>query len=165
MPLLATWKCETCGKDFTIGEWLCIDGQSNHIVARKEYLLNDAPTDPGHPAQGGTDSLRDGRTRVCGIPPAKRTVEGDQVRWGGEGYVEFVRGRFSTDNPEIQYWLDKKGGFCSEEQWEQVWLSQNQQLILERGKLDAMKQRLENERNDLLSQVKQQKSEKVAATR
>lgn len=155
--MLPTWKCETCSKKFSVGEWTCADGQSNHVVERKEYLLADAPTDPGHPTQGGMDSKRDGRTRICNIPPDKAIVVNGEVTRVPGGYVEFVRGRFATSDPEVQYYLEKTRGasFCSEAQWEQAWLSQGQQLSLERGKLDAMKQRLESERNELLAQTKQ----------
>lgn len=159
MPL-PVWKCEECSKKFTVGEWMCADGQSNHRVERKEYLLADAPTDPGHPAQGGSDSLRDGRTRICNIPPDKTImVNGEATRVQG-GYVEFVRGRYATTDPEIQYTLEKtrKDAFCTEAQWEAAWLSDSQQMTLERGKLDAMKIRLENDRNELLAQVKQQRA-------
>ncbi len=164
---LQSWKCLTCNNDFKVGDWLCSDKQSNHIVERKEYLVADAPSDPGHPAKGGMDSKRDGRTRICNIPPDKTVIVNGETQRVPGGFVEFVRGRFATSDPEIQYYLEKTRSnvFCSEAQWEQAWLSQGQQLELERGKLDAMRQRLENERNELLSQVKQQKVEKVAATR
>jgi hypothetical protein len=164
---LRTWKCLTCGKEFKVGEWSCADGQSNHVIEKKEYLVADAPTDPGHPASGGMDSKRDGRTRICNIPPDKTVIVNGETQRVPGGYVEFVRGRYSTSDPEIQYCLEKtrSDNFCSEAQWEQAWLSQGQQLELERGKLDSMRLRLENERNELLAQVKQQKSEKVAVTR
>jgi hypothetical protein len=153
--MLPTWKCVVCGKKFTVGEWTCQDGTSNHTVEMKEYLMDDAPSDPGHPAQGGMDSLRDGRTRVCNMPPDKKVVLNGEVTIIPGGYVEFVRGRYSTDNPEIQYLLDKKGGFCTPERWAQVWLSQGQQFELERQRLSALSARLENERNELLNQTKQ----------
>lgn len=163
---MQNWKCTTCEKEFTVGAWTCSDGQSNHIVAEKLYLLNDAPSDPGHPAPGSTINvaLRDGRTRICGIPPPKKVTEGTDTRWVGEGYVEFIRGRYSTSDPEIQYWLDKKGGFCTQEQWEVAWLTEAQQLEQERIKLGAMRSRLENDRNELLSQQKQQKTKEKALT-
>lgn len=154
---LPTWKCETCGETFSVGQFLCKDGQTNHIVARKEYLLNDAPSDPGHPANGGMDSLRDGRLRICNIPPDKTVVVNGETERVPGNYVEFIRGRFASTDPEVQYYLDKKGGYCTEAQWEAAWLSNNQQLLLERQRLTAMQQRLENERNELLAQVKQQK--------
>jgi|SRR5580704_105107 hypothetical protein len=155
--MLPTWKCLNCQKKFNIGEWLCSDGQSNHVVESKEYLLNDAPSDPGHPAPGSTINvaLRDGRTRVCSIPPDKRVVVNGETQLVPGGYVEFIRGEFHTADPEIQYWLDKKGGFCTREQWNIAWLTEGQQLLLEREQLAGMRTRLENDRNELLSQTKQ----------
>lgn len=154
---LPVWKCETCSKKFSVNEWVCQDGQSNHIVERKEYLLNDAPSDAGHVAPGSTINvtLREGRTRICNIPPPQKVMRGDNVEWIGEGYVEFVQGRYATTDPQIQYWLDKRGGYCTQEQWERAWLTDAQQISLERGRIDALKSRLEVERNDLLSQQKQ----------
>ena len=156
--LKRTWKCTECGKIFGVGEWLCLDGQTNHKVEEKLYLLADAPSDPGHPAAGGMDSKRDGRTRICNIPPDKQIVRNGEVAMIPGGYVEFIRGRYATTDPEFQYYLDRKGGYCTEEQWEAAWLSDNQRLAIEKMKIQAMQQRLENERNELLAQVKQQKS-------
>lgn len=153
---LPVWKCTSCDKKFTVGEWTCRDGQTNHIVEEKLYLLNDAPSDPGHIAPGSTInvSLRDGRTRICGIPPPKKITEGTDTRYVGEGYVEFLRGRFTTADPEIQYWLDRKGGFCTQEQWDAAWLTEGQQLMKQKLEVEAMRGRLENERNELLAQTK-----------
>lgn len=148
------WKCKNCEKMFTVGEWAC-DGASNHEVAAKEYLLNDAPTDPGHAPGGGADSLRDGRTRICNIPPDKVVLRNGESALIPGGYVEFIRGRFTTSNPEVQYYLDKKGGFCTEQEWQNAWLSTSQQLEVQRMALNAERQRLENERNELLAQQKQ----------
>ena len=156
MPL-PTWKCTICDKRFTVGEWICSDGMNNHIVENKEYLLADAPSDPGHPERGGMDALKDGRTRICNIPPDKTVQRNGELHMVPGGYVEFVRGRYSTSDPEIQYCLNKKGGFCSEAEWQAVWLSQNQQLQLREMSIKAREQRLENDRNDLLAQVKQAK--------
>jgi hypothetical protein len=152
-----TWKCINCGKKFDIGKWTCEDGTSNHVVDSKEYLLADAPSDPGHPVQGGVDSLRDGRTRICNIPPDRTVLRNNEATVIPGGYVEFIRGRFSTTDPEIQYYLEKTRGkhFVNEAQWAAAWLSQSQQFELERGRLSAMAQRLENERNELLAQTKQ----------
>jgi hypothetical protein len=154
-PLAGTiWKCQECGNEFGVGDWLCNDGATNHVVESKEYLMDDAPSDPGHAAIGGADALRDGRTRVCNIPPDKTVLRNGETALIPGSYVEFVRGRFSTTNPEIQHYLNKKGGFCNEARWRQVWLSQEQQFELDKMKLAADRQRLENDRNELLSQVK-----------
>src|SRR5712671_5115977 len=141
MPL-PTWKCRICDKTFTVGDWLCQDGMNNHVVENKQYLLADAPSDPGHPERGGVDSLKDGRTRICNIPPDKQVVVNGELRLVPGGYAEFIRGRFSSTDPEIQYCLDKKGGYCTEAQWEAAWLSQSQQLELQRMSLEAREQRL-----------------------
>ncbi len=161
MPL-PTWKCIVCDKKFSAGEWTCADGMSNHVVAVKEYLLDDAPQDTGRPERGGMDSLRDGRTRICNIPPDKNVMRNGEIHMQPGGYVEFIRGRFSTDNPEIQYHLEKKGGFCTEERWQAVWLSQGQQIELKEMNLRAREQRLENDRNELLTNVKKQKEQPAA---
>lgn len=153
---LPTWKCEVCSKKFTVGEWVCADGQSNHVVAEKTYRSLDAPSDPGHPASGGMDSKRDGRTRVCNIPPDKHVVINGEVHVQPGGYVEFIRGRFASSDPEVQYYLDKRPGYnASEQQWEACWLSDSQQLQLEKMRFAADRQRLENDRNELLAQVKE----------
>lgn len=153
---LPTWKCLTCGKDFKVGEWTCADGQANHVVAEKQYRSLDAPSDPGHPANGGMDSKRDGRTRVCNIPPDKHVLRNGEMALVPGGSVEFIRGRFATTDPEVQYYLDKRPSYnATEEQWEAAWLSDSQRLQLDKMRFAAEKQRLENDRNDLLAQVKQ----------
>jgi hypothetical protein len=154
---LTRWTCTECKKEFGVGEWTCADGVTHHIVPPREYLRDDAPSDPGHPQSGGMDSLRDGRTRVCNIPPDRQVVVNGEVHLQPGGYVEFIRGRFSTTDPEVQHHLNIKGGWCSEERWRQVWMSQAQQLRLREDELNAKERRLENERNELLSKVKDQK--------
>ena len=164
MSQLQTWKCVVCDQIFKVGDWTCADGISNHVVAAKTYRSLDAPSDPGHPAAGGMDSKRDGRTVICNIPPEQKVTQRgddgqDKVIIKAGGSVEFIRGCFSTSDPEIQYYLDKKPGYnATQEQWERAWLSDSQQLELERMKLQAMRQRLENERNELLASVKAQKT-------
>ena len=173
------WKCEECHGTFEVGKWTCADGNSKHRVEKKTYLLNDAPSDPGHPAPGTyvLESLRDGRTLICGIPPDQKVIEGNETRYVPGGNVEFLRGRYSTTDPEVQYWLDKKGGFCgtyyesdSEEQklqaeapWEAAWWSDGQQLEVARVRLNAEKQRIENEHNTLLAEIQKLKKEKAGA--
>jgi hypothetical protein len=162
MPL-PTWKCKTCEKSFTVGEWICIDGHRNHIVESKEYLLADAPSDAGHPEAGGMDSKKDGRTIICGIPPDKTVKIAGELHTIPGGSVQFIRGRFSTTDPESQYALDIKGGWCSEAEWRNAWLSDGQRLELDRQKLRADQQRLENDRNELLSQQKELKRQPAAS--
>lgn len=151
------WTCEVCDQRFSPPDFFCYDGESHHVVATKEYLTNDAPSDPGHPAPGGQSSLRDGRLRICNIPPDRTVNYNGELRLVPGGFVEFIRGRFATDNPEVQYYLDKKGPayFCTQAQWEAAWLSDGQRLFLDREKLAADRARLEIDQNALLAQVKE----------
>lgn len=153
--MVSSWKCETCNKDFGVGHWSCSDGVSNHIVAEKTYRVLDAPSDAGRPAEGSLMPIVRGRTTVCNIPPPRKVMEGGEVRMVGEGSVEFINGRFSTKDPEIQYWLDKKPGYsATEDQWKRNWLTKDELLAEKEMQLQGLESRLENERNDLLTQVK-----------
>ena len=158
--MLEKWHCTVCNKEFKTGEWACADGVTNHIVEVKEYLLDDAPTDGS-----SSESLRDGRTLICNIPPERKAMHGDEVRIIPGGCVEFVRGRYSTSDPEIQHYLNRKGGFCTEDRWNAVWLSQNQQMQIERDRLTALSQRLENEKNELLALQKKEKAKQPVGVR
>lgn len=158
--------CLECGKDFAVGEWLCSNGTTNHIVEKKSYHTLDAPTDPGKTPPGMLAPIIRGRTVVCNIPPPKKVMDGDEVKWITEGSVEFINGFFATDDPEQQYWLNKNPN-CNftEEQWKNVWLTKEEIFAEKEIALKAQLQRLENDRNELLTQVKQQKTEKATAAR
>lgn len=152
------WTCLVCDKKFKVGDWVCADGNSNHVVEQKTYRTLDAPLDAGRPADGSLPPVVRGKTVVCNIPPAKKVMIDGEVRMTGEGSVEFINGVFSTSDPEIQYWLNKKPAYqASTEQWDRVWKTPEERLADKEAQLRAAEQRLENERNELLSQVKQQK--------
>src|SRR5690242_18221154 len=106
------WDCLECNKHFGVGEWTCKDGNSTHVVEGKMFLLNDAPSDPGHPAPGTymLPTLREGQTIICNIPPDTKVIENNETRYIPGGNVVFMRGRFHTTDPVQQYYLDKKGG-------------------------------------------------------
>lgn len=155
-----SWSCLVCGKTFMVGEWVCADGTSNHIVEEKIYRTLDAPLEPGRPVDGSQPPVVRGKTIVCNIPPAKKTMVDGEVRMMGEGSVEFINGVFSTKDPEIQYWLNKKDScHASQEDWDRVWKTAEERLADKEAKLRAAEQRLENERNELLVAVKQQKKQ------
>lgn len=154
--MATNWKCDTCGKKFGVGEWTCNDGIRNHVVQEKTYLVCDAPADPGKPADGSLMPIVRGRTKVCNIPPPKKQMENGEVKYVGEGSVEFINGRFSTSDPEIQYWLDQKGAYNkSEAEWEACWMTDKERLAKKELELVAYEQRLHNERNELLAQTKE----------
>lgn len=153
------WKCINCGRTFGVGQWACSDGVTNHVTETKIYRVLDVPQDIGYKDSKGTplDGSSFGETKVCNIPPPKKVINPNgEVSWTGEGSVTFLRGRFSTADPEIQYWLNKKPSYnATEEQWQGAWLSKSQQLELREDAIRASEMRLENERNELLAQTKQ----------
>ncbi len=150
------WTCVVCEKKFSPGQWTCADKISNHVVATKTYRSLDAPSDPGRPAAGSLPPVVRGRTMVCNIPPPKKVTENNEVKFIGEGSVEFINGMFATSDPEKQYWLDKRPAYnASEEAWKNTWHTKDERLAEKELELRAMSQRLENERNDLLAQTKQ----------
>lgn len=155
---LQSWKCTECNKTFKVGEWVCMDGVSQHKVASKMYRACDPPQDIGYKDTKGTplDASSFGETVVCNIPPSKRIInEAGEISYQGGGSITFVRGRFSTSNPEVQYWLDMRPEYNrTEDDWSATWLSKDQQLDLVRDKLEKERMRLENERNELLAATK-----------
>lgn len=151
---LPTYHCLECDKDFKAFEWDCKATGQNHLVTAKRYYMADAPTVP---------EIRDGalfvdkskaRTQVMNIPPERKMQEaGETVRVPG-GDVWFIRGMFETNNPEQQFYLDRKEGLCSYERWKEVYWTDAEKANELRYGLEADRHRLESERNELLAQVK-----------
>lgn len=144
------YACTRCGQDFVAGEWFCADGQ-RHVVAERTYLLNDAPQQSGYGASGQLP--KHGRTIITNIPPPDLSnwqPGADDEHLGGS--VTFVDGRFSTTDPEQIYWLDLRGGYCSEAEWEAGWLSPEEleRLRQERAERDLAA------REEELKQLRQQ---------
>lgn len=153
------WTCEVCGKKFGIGRWACQDGITNHVVGVKTYRVLDAPSDAGTAAPGSSMPIVRGRTVVCNVPPPKKVMENGEVKYIGEGSVEFINGIFSTKDPEIQYWLDKKPSYnATEDQWKRNWLTDKELLADKEMELARERQRLEHDRNELLEMTKSQKT-------
>lgn len=159
MAEVRSWKCLECGKEFKVGEWICADGTSNHLVAEKKYYSLDVPIDPGRPAEGSGMPIVRGRTTVCSIPPGKRVMMNDEVVFAGEGSVEFINGFYATTDPEKQYYLNKKPAYNhTEEDWKSKWLTKEEQLAEREMAIKAKEQRLENDRNALLVKTKERVS-------
>lgn len=152
------WKCLVCNKEFGVGQWICSDGVTKHVVAEKIYRVCDAPSDPGRVAEGSSAPIVRGRTMVCNVPPPQKVMERGEVKLIGEGSVEFINGIYHSSDPEVQYWLDKKPGYnATEDQWKRNWLTKDELLAEKEAALVAAGQRLENERNELLRMTKAQK--------
>lgn len=118
------FTCLGCGATVGADEWLCPLGL-RHVVPGKTYLLADAPAQAARDDRGNW-LPKTGRTLVTNIPPGRAASEvpagSDDWAYGG-GCVTFENGRYVTSDPVEQYWLDKKGGFCTEAQWEAAWMS------------------------------------------
>lgn len=146
-----------CNKEFKTGDWLCAGGVK-HLVESKRYYMDDAPTHT---------EWRDGRpyinkgasqTQVLNIPPERKEREGDDVRLIPGGTVTFIRGMFETTDPEVQFYLDRKEGLVNEARWREVYLNDDEKMQMEKMALAAEKQRFENEKNELLEQIKRRKA-------
>lgn len=150
---LPTYHCLECEKEFKAGNWECTAGQQ-HVVAAKTYYTADAPTVPewrnGHPYV----NKQIARTQILNIPPERKVQDGDEMRRIPGGSLEFIRGQYTTSDPEIQFYLDKKESLCSKERWEEVYLTDEEKIIIQQGKLANAQLRLQSERNELLEKVK-----------
>ena len=152
MPL-QKYKCLECDKEFTVGEWEPCGAEGiKHRVAAKQYFMDDAPTHVE--TKDGKPFINKGtsRTMVLNVPPERKVRDGDDIRIIPGGAVEFIRGRFTTDDPEIQFYLEKKKNLCNEDRWNEVYLNDDEKMALERMALRAERQRLESFNNDLLRQ-------------
>jgi len=155
--MAVTFKCTECGKEFTPNQgWDCMPG-IKHVVAPKRYYMDDAPTVPewrdGRPFINKAAS----RTQVLNVPPERQIREGEQTTRIPGGTVEFIRGMFETSDPEIQFYLDKKDGLCSEARWREVYLNDDEKQQMRALELSAREQRLEQRENELLATVKGRK--------
>src|SRR5579859_3144975 len=153
---LPTMHCLECDKDFKPGNWECTPGIP-HVVPLKKYFMDDAPTVIQYDALNNRHPYIDkksARTLVLNIPPERKEQNGDEfIRIPG-GSVEFVRGRYETTNPEIQFYLDRKAGLCSEERWNEVYLNDDEKLQIQQMQVKAAQHRLEQDRNELLERIK-----------
>lgn len=146
-------KCLECHAEIKQGFWECAPG-IKHVVELKRYYTDDAPTVPewrnGHPFVNKGIS----RTQILNMPPEKQIREGDSITRVPGGSVELVRGMYETSDPEVQFWMDKKGGWCSKERWEEVYLNDDEKVQIKNMELNAREARLADRENDLLSKVK-----------
>lgn len=161
---LKTWKCLECEKEFKDGDWEPCGAEGvKHRVQSKQYFMDDAPTHVE--TKDGKPYINKGtsRTTVLNVPPERKVRDGDDLRIIPGGSVEFVRGRFTTDDPEIQFYLEKKKNLCDETRWNEVYLNDDEKMALERMALKAERSRLESERNELLKMVQDQNKRKKEA--
>lgn len=153
---IQTMKCVECEKEFKPGDWECMPGVA-HVVVAKRYYMDDAPTVPE--IRDGSKFINKGisQTQVLNIPPEKQIREGENTTRIPGGSVTFVRGLYETSNPEIQFYLDRKAGLCTEARWREVYLNDDEKVQIKNLELSAREQRLSERENDLLATVKARK--------
>jgi hypothetical protein len=154
---LENFVCVYCRKDGLHPEREappCIDG-ADHIITRKNvsgktYFLPGAPQQYGYDERGPLP-LHD-RTIITGIPPTiypPNFPPGADEQTLNGGQVEFVNNRYTTSDAVEQHWLDKRGGFCTEAEWESAWLSPEEKRERDFARCGAECSRLEQEINEL----------------
>lgn len=118
-----TYACTRCGQDISAeGATRECEAGLKHVTAEKTYRLADAPQQSGRNESGPLP--KHGRTIITNIPPPDLTnwqPGADDEHLGG--CVTFVDGRYVTSDPIEQSYLDLRGGFCTESEWEAAWLS------------------------------------------
>lgn len=155
--------CLECDKDFKPGDWQCLPG-IQHRVPAERYYMDDAPTVPEW--RDGRPFINKGasRTQILNIPPEKQIREGEQVTRIPGGSIEFVRGMYETEDPEIQFYLDRKQGLVTEARWREVYLNDDEKLQMSKLELAAREQRVAERENELLTAVKSKAREQAKAT-
>lgn len=159
-----TKTCTRCESDFNPqkAEFNCPTGQS-HLLPIKVYYMDDAPADPGpwimtpHGPQATGGNRKHSQTVLAGIIPEKMIIRDGQSHIQSGKNITFIRGMYSTMSAEEQFYLDimeRDGGLCTKERWEQVYLTDYQRLELDKMNLAAREQRLEQNESRLLQQVK-----------
>lgn len=147
---LQKFSCTRCEREFEAGNWECVSGEA-HLVAEKTFYILDAPADPN-------DRIHS-RNLICNIIPEKQETRGNDIIRIPGTHVEFVRGKFSTADPQIQMRLEQRKNILSGEDGKKRWES-NYYTDKEKSNLAAMEQqakitRLENDYNKLLMETQQ----------
>lgn len=153
-----SWKClnDDCGKEFKAIEGFdCFPGQK-HVVEAKTYYIADAPV--------GDDSgvsYRNSRTDVHNIPPETKVIDAvsGQTKTQPGGYVTFVRGMFTTSDPEQQFYIEKLMGksLISKDHWEQIYFSKREKEAMSASRTaakEAEADRKLREANELLAMAR-----------
>ena len=155
---IAKFHCLNCDKDFEAGNWYCSSGEP-HTVPEKTYYVRDAPVDKR--------DCKNARLQMLNVIPESKVILGGDTHVVPGTHVEFVRGMYSTSNPQLQMNLDKRphvaSGDAGKVQWEQDYFSNEEKNAMALIAQNARIVRLENENNKLLQQVQNQKKVAIPA--
>lgn len=126
-------------------------------MVEEHFYIKDAP----HEANDRIHS----RTVMCNvIPESKKTIGNDVILIPGVN-VEFVRGHFSTTDPQLVMRLNQRGNVLKGDdgyrEWSNCYMTREEKGELERIRLQGELTRLQSEHNDLLSKVQEQKRQQA----
>jgi hypothetical protein len=101
---LREFTCVACDKKFLQGKWAGCQsvGGANHVVEDKTYYVPSEGLTVYYTQQTMTPNIH-GQAQIT---PAKR--------------LEFIRGTYTTNDPEKQAFLDTYGGIVPRDVWEQT---------------------------------------------
>jgi hypothetical protein len=149
------FTCTVCKKEFKYPDFVCTERIGNHVVAEKTYV------------HGGSSNIQNIRDRRRFSPTVFLRADTEAITPSGQIVhteplvVEFSDARFTTGDPEKQYYLEnlaaKKFPISWGEEGEKVWrenqLSPTQQADLQKAELADLTRKIK-ESNDLLSQTR-----------
>lgn len=147
-----TFKCVTCDAEFKAGHWKGCgnDPEVEHRVAPKTfYNLSD----------GGLPTA----LKVNNVSPLRQTVnaKGMTVTIPGKK-AQFLNGTFTSDDPEIQFNMEKRGFTMTGEQFREAQESDKDKAARAKTELHeerTLRQKMEKE----LAELKGKSKAKVAA--
>lgn len=156
---LAKFHCEKCEQDFTAGDWMCKSGDA-HVVPTEIYYVMDAPSD-----KTDVQAMKSASTTMCNLIPERKMTNGNEVVIIPGRDVKFIRGSYSTPDPQLQNALNQRAkvfrGDEGKKMWEREYLTKDEKSEMERLRQTAYINRLENDKNELLEKLKE-KSKAVA---
>lgn len=156
------FTCLVCKEEFDYPDFACKKRVGNHVVADKTYV------------HGGSANIQNIRDRRKFSPTVFLRADTEAITASGQIVhteplvVEFSDAKFTTGDPEKQYWLEnmaaKKFPISWGEEGEKVWrqnqLNPNQQAELQKAELADLTRKIK-ESNDLLAQTRSR--QKVSA--
>jgi hypothetical protein len=155
------YKCiGECKKEFKHGDWECFPGVK-HLVEPKSYYINDAPhcdfvRDPEGLA------YRSSRATVYIIPEKASVDELGKKRTDPARAVEFVKGQYTTRDPEEQFFIERAKIDVGYDRWFEAYHTPKQKQNIKGNSLEMREKKLRDaqaEENALLERVRKLKEE------
>lgn len=114
--------CTRCKKEVEIPEWDCVDGMRHQVEAKTYY--SPAANLTTYSAEERIVHINGNATRI----PAKR--------------VQFLKGAFTTCDPQDQFGLDNQKGLITADQWKEIFVSKEERVAMKERELDVRERRI-----------------------